>query len=503
MFGNPNKTIVILISLCLHIIAKWEKEHLSNYTNAKVSCHNSGGLIKQQLLKFGGLLNMTCEINVSLKDWESVWVQGQAQTGPYIALYTCMRLSNQDERGFARNMTFYSNILYECSVFCDQILHSIGYLGIYKNSCFCYFYSFRFPHSPECLENDFMDINNGIFVFRLIENMHFEVQSKSVNFNCLGASFQESGETTYYNTKCASSLYGICTHRVDSDLSNKCLPRLNELCFNKENSTFLEHYRNCWLYNGTLMPFISGIPESVKYSVMLGSFRAFKAIENDGQTKVNVPLSCLSITQVNGTIYLETENCANENAFICMDDVREVSIKEDGITTQYVTIFVPITIATFFAIVIWRRSRCLCTGHGSSQKDAPHQHVNKPCQCEFAEEKETKFCSQGNTREPICNNDGIHETETKMEEDTALNDDLKDAQEKADEHEKISRQREFAEEGKTQFCSEGNITEPLFNNDSIPKSETINEEDNALKNGLLELFKTNVIQRLMKKGKHQ
>ncbi|XP_052808398.1 uncharacterized protein LOC128237157 isoform X2 [Mya arenaria] len=318
---------------CRFIVAQGDREQFSNYTNAKGSCHNRSGLITQEMLTFSGLINITCELGLNddvLKDGNSVWVKGRAQKGPYLTLYTCMRFKNQDKNSFAGNMTFYSNILYECSLFCDQVLHSIGYLGIYNDSCICMYDSFRFPHTPECLGNDFTDIHKGIIVFRLIGNMQFDVQSKSANFNCLGASFQDSGTTSYYNTKCASMLYSICTQRVDSDLSNECVPRHEEFCFNEENNTFLEHYRKCWLKNGTLIPFNSGIPKYINSSVMLGSFRTFRAIEDDGENKNNVSWSCLSITRNNGTIYMETENCSNENEFICMDDIQGSETKDGG-----------------------------------------------------------------------------------------------------------------------------------------------------------------------------
>ncbi|XP_052810140.1 uncharacterized protein LOC128238347 [Mya arenaria] len=327
---------ILVINAYLIIIAQGEKAHLSNYANAKVSCQNRGGLITQELLKFNELINITCELgeyNNLLTDGESVWVQGQAQTGPYIALYTCMRFSNQNKHMFVRIRTLHSNILFECSVFCDHILHSTGYLGIYKDSCLCMSDSFRFPHTPECLEHDFLDIHKRIIVFRLMGKLLFKAQSKSANFNCLGASFQESGKTSYFNTKCSSTLYSICTQRVDSDLSSECKPRVDELCFNEEKNTFFEHYRNCWQYNGTLIPFNSGITESLNYSVMLGSFRAFKAIENDGENNGNVTWSCLSITRFSGTIYMETENCSNENTFICMDDIRNASNQAESETT--------------------------------------------------------------------------------------------------------------------------------------------------------------------------
>ncbi|XP_052810143.1 uncharacterized protein LOC128238348 [Mya arenaria] len=383
-----------MINLCLFIIAQGEKEYLSNYTDAKVSCHNRGGLITQKLLTFDGLINTTCELAVNnsvLKDGETVWVQGHAQSGPYIALHTCMKFSNQDINIFVANRRFYSNILYECSVFCDQISHSTGFLGIYKVTCFCLSDSFRFPHTPECLENDFMDIHKGIIVFRLMRKLLLNVQSKSANFNCLGATFQESGKISYFNTKCTSTLYSICTQRVDSDLSNKCLPRLRDLCINKENSTFLDHYRNCLLYNGTLMPFISGITESFSFSVMLGSFRAFKAIEEDGENNGSVTFSCLSITQFNGTIYLETENCLNENALICMDDLRNASKQvesetTDGTTTNIVPIYIIIIIIIIIiilmlviavAILLWLRLR-KNTELETKKKGRQHQKAKTP-----------------------------------------------------------------------------------------------------------------------------
>ncbi|XP_052811400.1 uncharacterized protein LOC128239021 [Mya arenaria] len=389
MFVNPREMFILIIIVVLVSIVKGDNAHLSNYSNSVVSCHERGGLITLKMLKFNGLFNITGELDTNndvLKDGESVWVQGHAQTGPYIALHTCMKFTNQNKHLFAGIRTFHSNILYECSVFCDHILHSTGYVGIYKYSCFCIYFSFRFPHIPECLDSDFMDTHNRIIVFRMIGNMHLNVHSKSANFNCLAASFPESGNPSYYNTKCASPLYGICTQRVDSDLSKKCQRTLGEFCFNEGKSTFLEHYRKCWLHNGTLIPFFSGITVSLNDSVMLGSFRAVKAVEDD--CKSNDSCACLSITQFNGTIYIETENCSNENAFFCMDDLQEVSNIDES-QTKYGVIrhTVPVCVDTkgipAFAFIIIFIGIIICITfpglskwfiRGNSQKKTNKKH---------------------------------------------------------------------------------------------------------------------------------
>ncbi|XP_052805074.1 uncharacterized protein LOC128234698 [Mya arenaria] len=318
----------------------FESVHVLNYTDANLKCQDHGGLLDMNLFRssslFSGIIENAHELKpyLLLKENVPVWVSGLATSGPYIAPYTCLSL---DKHNFAENVTFDSNILYECSVECARKLRNIGFIGITGNTCSCIFESYRFPDNPECEESDFLDSNKGIIVFILLQRISSAL-SNSLDFNCVSAS-KEIGGPQYHATKCLSKLSGICSNRKDSSLSSECIPKLNdgEFCFLEENATFIEHIKTCVKYGGALLSVTSDVTEFRNSTVMLGSFREFKAIE-DGEE--NKDMSCVSITKSNEIFYLEKERCSNVNGVICMDDTLDKSgcVSNNGVKTYLLII---------------------------------------------------------------------------------------------------------------------------------------------------------------------
>ncbi|KAH3704860.1 hypothetical protein DPMN_079921 [Dreissena polymorpha] len=96
--------------------------------------------------------------------------------------------------------------------------------------------------------------------------------------------------------------------------------RDEKLCIFNDSKTWIDNREQCEKNSGKLLPYFFQkiepyIENSKRYS--LGAFRSFEAFANNALFPT-VP--CLSITRVDGTLWLEPDNCLEKRRYLCKND---------------------------------------------------------------------------------------------------------------------------------------------------------------------------------------
>ena len=269
-----------------------------------------------------------------LLDGEFAWIKGYAKLSPFLVWHRCFNTTHKDMKtaGLYKRATAKKS-LYLCLQQC--LTYRYSYMGMEDRMCYCFNHEqglmIQYASVNDSLcsitcDNNVVDSCGGqsfVSVYSIVEpgSMHWPINEPSKR-QCVYVKRNRSRfdlHTASCHTFPTNMVNGfICMNSVHSTLETVNCTKANQFCIFYGPSTRREAYMSCISRRGKLADLSSEsvIPQWMthkNFKYWISVYRTFEIFERYIENK----MVCLAAVRLNNTLYLEPDDCSEQQHYLC------------------------------------------------------------------------------------------------------------------------------------------------------------------------------------------